>query len=47
MNIQGLEIERLTVISTKEYQGKAMLMLSGEIKQLAETLKKSFENRTP
>ena len=47
MHVQGLEIEKMTVISTREYQGRAMLMLSGEVKQLAETLKKSFESRAP
>lgn len=42
MKIQEIEIEEMTVISTKDYQGEAMLMLSGEIKQMAEALKRSL-----
>lgn len=35
----GMEIEKMTVMSTKDYQGSAKMMLSGEIKQMAEVLR--------
>lgn len=37
--IRGMEIEKMAVMSTKEYQGTAKMMLSGEIKQMAEVLR--------
>lgn len=37
--IQGMEIEKMTVMSTKDDKGAAKMMLSGEIKQMAEVLR--------
>jgi hypothetical protein len=37
--IQGMEIEQMSIMSTKEDQGTAKMMLSGEIKQMAEALR--------
>lgn len=36
---QGMEIEKLSVMSTKDHQGTAKMILSGEIKQMAEVLR--------
>lgn len=37
--VEGVEIEQLSVMSTKDHQGTAKMMLSGEIKQMAEMLR--------
>jgi hypothetical protein len=37
--MQGLEIEKMSVISTKDHNGVALMTLSGEIKQMAEVLR--------
>jgi hypothetical protein len=37
--LQGLEMEKMTVMSTRDYQGTAKMMLSGEVKQMAELLR--------
>ena len=37
--VQGMQIEKMSVMSTKDYQGTAKLMLSGEVQQMAEVLR--------
>ena len=34
----GLEMERMSVMSVKDHEGRPMLMLTGDIKGLAEQL---------
>lgn len=37
--LNGIEVEKMTVMSTKDYKGAAKMMLSGEIKQMAEAIR--------
>lgn len=41
MKTRGIEIEKMTVLSVSEYQGVPKLMLTGEIKGMAEALKRN------
>ena len=39
MSTQGIEVEKLSVLSVKKYEGIPMLMLTGEMKGMAQALK--------
>ncbi|MCF3650528.1 hypothetical protein [Synoicihabitans lomoniglobus] len=38
LNMRGVEIEKLAVVSTRDFEGEAMMILTGEIRQLAQAL---------